>query len=59
MSNGYGELRSGLSNIESIVRIGFGNTEELVQKGFAREIEKVGMENEGQSKEQGAEEPQG
>jgi uncharacterized membrane protein YhiD involved in acid resistance len=59
VSNGYGELRSGLSNIESIVRIGFGNTEELVQKGFAREIEKVGMENEGQSKEQGAEEPQG
>lgn len=59
VSNGYGELRSGLSNIESIVRIGFGNTEELVQKGFAREIEKVGMENEGQGKEQGAEEPQG
>jgi hypothetical protein len=59
VSNGYGELRSGLSNIERIVRIGFGNTEELVQKGFAREIEKVGMENEGQGKEQGAEEPQG
>lgn len=39
-------IQQGVQNLEEIVRIGFCNTSELVKNGYARQISKVGHEDE-------------
>jgi methyl-accepting chemotaxis protein len=39
-------IQQGIDHLEKITRIGFCNTSELVKNGYAREIAKVGHENE-------------
>ena len=39
-------VKTAAENSEKILRIGFCNTDELVRKGYAREIGKVGTDNE-------------
>ncbi len=39
-------IKKNTENLEKIVRIGFGNTSELVKNGYARQIAKVGNEDE-------------
>lgn len=41
-----GKIEAAVQNTEEIVRIGFCNNDELVKKGYAKEIAKVGQDNE-------------
>ena len=41
-----GKIETAVQNTEEIVRIGFCNNDELVKKGYAKEIAKVGQDNE-------------